>query len=86
MRYPSPRSLLYELANRGPSAVRIEALRLLGLPNCPTRWPECQRRTRASLLRRLAANKRKSAKMRLACIKELLWGLTLEQQSMLEQL
>lgn len=86
MRYPNPQRLLYELASRGSSTVRIEALRLLGLPNCPTRWPPCPRRSRASLLRRLAANRKKSAKMRLACIKELLWGLTLEQQRMLEQL
>jgi hypothetical protein len=86
MRYPNPQRLLFDLASRGPGAVRIEALRLLGLVNCPTRWPVCPRRSRASLLRRLAANKKKSAKMRLACIKELLWGLTLEQQRMLENL
>jgi hypothetical protein len=86
MRYPSPQRLLFDLARRGPSTVRIEALRLLGLPNCPTRWPLCARRSRASLLRRLAANKKKAAKIRLACLKELLWGLTLEQQRMLESL
>ena len=84
MRYPSPRRLLYELARTGPSAVRIEALRLLGLANCPSSWPPIERRSRASLLRQLAANKKKSAKVRLACVKEILFGLTLEQQHMLE--
>ncbi len=84
MRYPSPRRLLYDLASTGPSTVRIEALRLLGLPNCPTRWPDILRRTRASLLRRLAANRKKAAKVRLACVKELLFGLSLEAQRMLE--
>jgi hypothetical protein len=86
MRYPNPQRLLFDLANVGPTAVRIEAIRLLGLPNCPTVWPKIPRRSRASLLRRLAANKQKAAKMRLACVKELLWGLTLEQQRMLEAL
>jgi hypothetical protein len=84
VRYPSPRRLLYDLASTGPSAVRIEALRLLGLPNAPTRWRDIPRRTRASLLRQLACNRDKAAKVRLACLKELLWGLTLEQQKMLE--
>jgi hypothetical protein len=86
MRYPAPRRLLYDLATCGPSAVRVEALRLLGLPNCPTRWPDCPRRTRAALLRQLAANKKKAAKTRLACLKDLLWGLTLETQRRIEEL
>ena len=86
MRYPSPKRLLFDLASSGPSRVRIEALRLLGVPNCPSRWPEIPRRSRASLLRQLACNRDKAAKVRLACLKELLWGLTLEQQKMLEQI
>jgi len=86
MRYPNPWRLLYDLASTGPSAVRIEALRLLGLLNCPTRWPDIARRSRASLLRQLACNRDKAAKVRLACLKELLFGLTLEAQRMLEEL
>lgn len=85
MKYPSPKSVLYDLATTGPSSIRQEALRLLGL-EVPATWGVITRRTRKALLRRLACNKRKAAKSRLACVKEVLWGLTLEQQSELERI
>jgi hypothetical protein len=86
VRYPGPRVVLFELARSGPSKVRLEALRLLGLPDCPAHWPDCPRNTRQSLLRQLAVNKTKAGKVRLACLKELLWNLSLEDQRELEHL
>lgn len=86
MHYPAPKSILFDLATTGPSAIRVEALRLLGLPNLPARFPPCERRTRASLLRRLAANKQKAGKARLFAVKELLFSISIEEQQELDQL
>jgi hypothetical protein len=86
MRYPCPKNILHNLASRGSSATRVEALRLLSLPDLPTRFPECPRRSRNALLRQLAANRGKSAKARLAALKELLYGLSISAQQELEQL
>lgn len=72
MNYPSPKKVLTYLASHGPSATQLEALRMLGLPNCPDRWPECPRRSRQGLLRRLACNSKKSASARLQALKEVL--------------
>jgi hypothetical protein len=71
VRYPSPERVLFDLASRGPSAVRTEALAMLGQP-VPGRWPECPRRTRLALLRQLACNKSKASRARLEALKELL--------------
>lgn len=76
MRYPAPKRVLYDLATRGPSTTRLEALRLLGLADLPVKFPPCQRRSRESLLRRLACNEKKSARARLSALKELLFGWT----------
>jgi hypothetical protein len=86
MNYARPQAVLFDLAGRGPSAVRQEALRLLGLPNLPPTWGVIPKRSRKALLRKLACNKGKAAKARLAAVKELLWGLTLEQQAQIEAL
>jgi len=86
VKYPSPQSLLYELASHGPSAVRLEALRLMGLPNSPRSWGTCPRRSRRALLRRLACDRRKSGKVRLSALKETLWNLTVDQQDALSRL
>lgn len=86
MRYPAPKKVLHELSVSGPSEVRIEALRLLGLAELPAAFPKCERRSRESLLRRLACNGKKSAKSRLYAVKELLWGLTIEQQQAMDAL
>ena len=86
MKYPSPQSVLYELASRGPSAGRLEALRLMGLPDSPRTWGSCPRRSRRALLRRLACDRRKSVKVRLSALKEILWNLTVDQQDALERL
>jgi hypothetical protein len=66
--------------------VRIEALRLLGLPDLPKRFPSCPRRSRESLLRRLAANRKKSAKARLSALKELLFGWTPEMDRAIREI
>jgi len=76
MRYPTPKRVLFELSTCGPSGVRVEALRLLGLADLPDKFPSCLRRSRESLLRRLAANRKKSAKARLTALKELLFAWT----------
>lgn len=88
MRYPSVRSLLSKLARRGPSNVRLEALRLLGLPDLPEHLPPSPRKPknhRIVLLKMMATDKRRSAKSRLACVKELLFnipvGLQLEAEA-----
>lgn len=60
MLYASPRTILEYLACHGPSATQAEALVLLGRP-VPDSWPKCRRRSRLSLLRRLASNRKKSA-------------------------
>lgn len=86
MRYPAPRKILFHLATHGPSKHRVEALRLLGLPGIPDRWPSYAKYSRESILRRLAADRRKSAKARLAVLKELLFGLTLAEQAAIEAL
>jgi hypothetical protein len=71
MMYPTPKTVLTALASRGTSATRAEALRLLA-SKVPDDWPECPRHSRQSLLRRLACDKKKSAKARLAALKEML--------------
>ena len=86
MRYPAPKTVLFDLSTRGPSDLRIEALRLLALPDLPESFPQCPRRSRASLLRRLAANRKSSAKARMAALKELLFGWTEEMQQTLKEL
>ena len=86
MRYPAPKKVLYELATTGPSAVRVEALRLLGLPDLPVTFPKCERRSRESLLRRLAANRKKSAKARMAALKELLFGWTPAMEAAIQEI
>lgn len=70
MKYPSPKIVLSQIAARGPSAVRLEALRRLS--DCPDAWPDCPRRSRLSLLRQLACDGKKSAKARLEAMKDLL--------------
>jgi hypothetical protein len=72
MMYANPKAILSQLAGRGSSATRLEALRLLALPDIPKQWPECPRRSRLSLLRRLACNRKKSASARLHALQELL--------------
>jgi hypothetical protein len=86
MRYPCPKNILLDLGSRGSSSTRIEALRLLSLPDLPTRYPACPRRSRNALLRQLAANRKKSAKARMLALKELLYGLSISAQQELEQL
>ncbi|HXX18702.1 MAG TPA: hypothetical protein VEJ46_04820 [Candidatus Acidoferrum sp.] len=71
MRYPSPEHLLSELATRGTSGTREKALRLLGMNLPPTLGPY-KRKSRESLLRRLACDRRKSAKARLEALADLL--------------
>jgi hypothetical protein len=87
MRYPSVKTLLGRLATRGPSASRLEALRLLGLPDLPEKLPKTPRKpkiNRIGLLKRLACAKRKSAKTCLMALKELLWGISINSQLELE--
>jgi hypothetical protein len=86
MRYPAPKTVLYELATTGPSAVRVEALRLMRLTDLPVTFPKCQRRSRESLLRRLASDRKKSAKARLGALKELLFGWTAEMEQTVKEL
>jgi hypothetical protein len=76
MRYPAPKTVLYELSLYGPSEVRLEAIRLMGLDDLPASFPKCQRRSRDSLLRRLAVDRKKSAKARMSALKELLFQWT----------
>jgi hypothetical protein len=71
MLYASPRTILEYLACHGPSATRAEALVLLGRP-VPDSWPKCRRRSRLSLLRRLACNRKKSASARLRALQEVI--------------
>jgi hypothetical protein len=71
MKYATPKTVLTALASRGTSVTRTEALRLLA-SEIPDDWPECPRNTRAALLRRLACDQKKSAKARLAALKEVL--------------
>ena len=75
MRYPSIKNLLIELAQRGPSEVRLEALIMLGAPGTPEKWPPCPRRSRNGLLRQLACNTGKASKARLTALKEVLNGV-----------
>jgi hypothetical protein len=49
----------------------MEALRLLG-SELPDDWPACPRKSRQALLRRLICDKKKSAKARIAALRELL--------------
>ena len=86
MRYPAPKRILYELSTTGPSGVRLEALRLLGLADLPEKFPSCPRRSRESLLRRLAANRRKAAGARLTALKELLFGWTPEMDEAVQEI
>lgn len=86
MRYPSITSVLYELATTGPSASRTEALRLLSLPDLPAAFPKCKRRTRESLLRRLACDGKKSAKARLGALKECVFGWTPQMEEAAKKL
>lgn len=86
MRYPSPKTVLCELATCGPSGVRIEALRLLSIPDLPKSFPPCQRRSRESLLRRLAADRKKAAKARLGAVKELIFGWSPAMEEALQQI
>src|ERR1700730_9317437 len=71
MLYASPRTIFEYLACHGPSTTQAEALALLGRA-VPDRWPECSRRSRLSLLRRLACNRKKSASARLRALQEVL--------------
>lgn len=71
MRYPSTEKLLSELATLGTSSTRQKALALLGMKLPPTLGPY-KRKSRESLLRRLACDRRKSAKARLEALAELL--------------
>jgi hypothetical protein len=71
MMYPSPKTVLTALAARGTSVTRSEALRLLAA-ELPEDWPDCPRRSRQALLRRLACDRKRSAKARLAALRELL--------------
>jgi len=86
MRYPAPKRILYELSTTGPSGERLEAMRLLGLADLPEKFPSCPRRSRESLLRRLAADRKKSAKARLSALKELLFGWTPEMDEAVQQI
>ena len=70
MKYPAPRTVLSYLASHGPSAVQIEALRLLDLP-VPDRFPTYARGSKEALLRRLACNHKKAAHARLDAMKQL---------------
>jgi hypothetical protein len=85
LRYPSPKNLLYALATRGTSTTRNEALRLLEL-DLPEKLPRCERRTRQSLLRRLACDKKRGSGTRLKALKELLFGLAMSEQEALAEL
>jgi hypothetical protein len=71
MKYAAPSKILEFLASHGPSSVQTEAIALLLAP-LPSRWPVYERGSRESLLRRLAANDKKSARARLEALKELL--------------
>ena len=72
MKYPTPRTILKYLASHGPSIVQAEAIQMLARTDLPERWPTYQRGSRESLLRRLAANSKKSSKVRLEALRELL--------------
>jgi hypothetical protein len=75
MRYPSPKTILFELSTCGPSAARSEALRLLALP-LPAKFGPYPKRSRESLMRRLICDRKKSATARMAALKELVFGWT----------
>jgi len=85
MRYPTPRTILFELSTHGSSTTRTEALRLLALPSLPDRLGPYRRKSRESLLRRFICDRRKSAKARLAAFKDLVFGLTMAEQDALER-
>src|SRR5216684_5254399 len=72
MKYPTPRTILKYLASHGPSIVQAEAIQMLARTDLPERWPTYQRGSTESLLRRLAANSKKSSKVRLEALRELL--------------
>jgi hypothetical protein len=86
MKYPSTRKLLYELARRAGSATAREAMRLAELPDLPDKLPQCDRNTRRALLRITACNRKRRATYRLACLKELLFGLSMSEQEALAEL
>jgi hypothetical protein len=86
LRYPTTKNLLYGLANRGTTTTRNEAMRLLEMQDLPERLPHCERRTRQSLLRRLACDKKRAAKTRLRALKDLLFGLSMSVQESLSEL
>lgn len=84
MRYPSPKSVLFDLAKRGSSRTRAEALRLMTL-DLPPRFGPYPRRSRETLLRQLVCGrKRQSAAVRLRHLKELLFGISVELQMELD--
>ena len=78
--YANPRTILEYLACHGPSATQAEALALLGRP-VSDRWPECPRRSRLSLLRRLACNRKKSTSARLRALREVMMGVNTEPEN-----
>ena len=83
MRYPSVHTILGQLATHGPSESRVEAMRLLGLPDLPEHLPMTPRKpkvNRVGLLKRLVADRKKSAKSLLMALKELLWGIPISSQ------
>lgn len=80
MRYPTPKSVLYDLARKGSSRTRAEALRLMAL-ELPPRFGPYPRRSRESLLRQLVCGKkRRSSVTRLRHFKELIFGMSVEMQ------
>jgi hypothetical protein len=59
---------------------------LLALANLPDKFPLCARRSRESLLRRLAADRKKSANARLSALKEVLFGWTPEMDEAIREI
>lgn len=82
--FPKPVTILRELAGTGPSAVRLEAIRLMGLDSLPDGWPQCPRSSLKAILRQLACDPKKAAKVRLMALKELVWNLPIEAQQEIE--
>lgn len=81
-----PRTVLLQLAQSGRDWVSLEALRLLQL-NIPRDWPKNPRgvtATRLVVLRRIACDRRKSGRIRIMAVKELLFALDIATQLTME--
>ena len=72
MKFSPLQRTLHYLSTHGPSNVQAEAIEILGQSDLPECFPSFPRWSRESLLRRLSENSKKSARVRLEALKDLL--------------